>query len=375
MQQLMYSILIINFKKKPEIYNLMSNKTVAKKAGKNNLRVTLINIVVFLVVAGSLVWIIMNYLHVGNNKYTNDAQIEAYVNPVNTRVSAYIKGIRFNEHQKVKKGDTLVILDNREIFTQLEQAEAGYMNAVAGKGVSTSAVHTIANNVTVMEANMQAAKVRLWNAEQNYKRYESLLRDEAVTRQQFEQMKTEYDAQKAQYLSLANQRKTSGLSVVEANAKIDVNDAEIKRTAAALDMARLNLSYTVITAPYDGVVGRRMVNVGQLLQAGQQVLTLVTDQNKWVTANFRENQMALVKVGKKLSITVDALEGKEYQGMITAISEATGAKYSAVPVDNSTGNFVKVQQRIPVRIEFTNVNQSADLEQLRVGMNVEIMLR
>lgn len=343
-----------------------------KKSGKNNRRLIIINTSIFLIVAVALLWILKIYLHIGDKNFTNDAQVETFINPINTRVSAYIEEIRFIEHQQVKKGDTLVVLDNREIMTQLSQAEASYANALASRTVTSSSVNTLSNNRNVADANISGAKARMWNAQQNYDRYESLLEDEAVTRQQFEQVKTEYEAQKAQYEALLSQRGTSDLAVKEAGSKIGVNDAEIKRTASAVEMAKLNLSYTVITAPHDGVMGRRMINEGQLLQLGQQVATIVTTDQKWVVANYRENQMSRIAIGKKVKISVDALDGAVFEGVITAISEATGAKYSAVPVDNSTGNFVKVQQRIPVRIEFTENNNAKSLQQLRAGMNVEV---
>lgn len=351
------------------------SKTSNRKGGKNHRRILLVNISLFTITTAILIWLLIEFLHIGQKGYTNDAQIEAFINPVNTRVSAYIKEIRFIEHQHVKKGDTLLVLDNREIITQLGQAEASYLNALAGRTVSRSSVNTVSNNISVLQSNIEAAKARMWNAEQNYKRYASLLRDEAVTRQQYEQMMTEYEAQKAQYESLLRQQKTTGLSVVEADSKIATNEAEIKRTQSALEMAKLNLSYTVITAANDGVLGRRTINEGQLLQAGQQVATLVTDDHKWVVANFRERQMSAVEVGKKVSISVDALGGEQFEGVITAISEATGSRYSAIPVDNSTGNFVKVQQRIPVRMEFTKNNPLGRLKRLGVGMNVEVRIR
>lgn len=349
--------------------------TKKRKAGKNKLRVTLINITIFLLVAGLLVWALQKYLHIGDEGFSNDAQVEAYINPINTRVSAYIKEIRFIEHQHVRKGDTLVILDDRELLTQVGQAEAAYLNAEAGLEVVSSSVNTLSNNVSVIQSNIAEAKARLWNAEQQLKRYESLLAGEAVTRQQYEQIKTEYDAQKARYESLVNQKQSSNFSVQEAKTRTGVNLAEIKRAREALEMAKLNLSYTVITAPSDGVVGRRAVNEGQLLQAGQQVVTLITDQKKWVVANFREKQMKEVKIGGAVEIIVDAVADKRYEGRITAISEATGAKLSALPVDNSTGNFVKVQQRIPVRIEFSEETAQNDLDLLRAGMNVEVRLK
>ena len=367
-----------------------NNKTVAKneqKKKKSNIA-KLINLVVLVMVLGGLFWVVKSYFNFGNDKYTNAAQVESFINPINTRVSAYIKEIRFVEHQPVKKGDTLMILDNREILTQVGQAEAAYMAALASKNVTSQSVNTASNNVNTVGANVQAAsagikaaKARLWNAEQNFNRYQNLLKDEAVTRQQFDQIKTEYEAQKAQLevqiaqlQSVVNTKRSSELTVNEVKSRIGLNDAEIKRVESALEMAKLNLSYTVITAPHDGIMGRRSVNVGQLLNPSQQVATIVDINNVWITANYRENQMENVKIGGLAKVTVDALGGKEFEGKITAISGATGARYSAVPVDNSTGNFVKVQQRIPVRIEFTDKNKIEDLKQLRAGMNVQVTI-
>ena len=367
-----------------------NNKTVAKneqKKKKSNIA-KLINLVVLVMVLGGLFWVVKSYFNFGNDKYTNAAQVESFINPINTRVSAYIKEIRFVEHQPVKKGDTLLILDNREILTQVGQAEAAYMAALASKNVTSQTVNTASNNVSTVGANVQAskagieaAKARLWNAEQNFKRYQNLLKDEAVTRQQFDQIKTEYESQKAQLevqiaqlQSVVNTKRSSELTVNEVKSRVGLNDAEIKRVESALEMAKLNLSYTVITAPHDGIMGRRSVNVGQLLNPSQQVATIVDINNVWITANYRENQMENVKIGGLAKVTVDALGGKEFEGKITAISGATGARYSAVPVDNSTGNFVKVQQRIPVRIEFTDKNKIEDLKQLRAGMNVQVTI-
>ena len=351
-------------------------KATPKKSKKksNRVKTTVINMLVFALAAGGFYWLVTNYFHLNEDNFTNSAQVEEFINPVNTRVAGYIKEIKYSEHQAVKKGDTLVVLDDREIRTQLAQAEAAYQNARASRNVTASAVNTVSNNVNVADANIAGAKARLWNAEQNLNRYKNLLASEAVTRQQFDQVKTEYDATRAAYETLISQKNTASLATGETRSRLGVNDAEIKRTAAMLDMARINLSYTVITAPYDGIMGRRMINEGQLVQPGQQLGTILLNGQKWVTANFLESQMPGVKIGEKISLTVDALGGKQLVGEVTAISAATGSKYSNVPVDNSTGNFVKVQQRIPVRIELTPDNKKEDLDMLRAGMNVNVTL-
>ncbi|HFK5587088.1 TPA: HlyD family secretion protein [Elizabethkingia anophelis] len=355
----------------------MSTRVEEKKKAnkKNKIRSTIANSIVFIILIAGFYWLIREYFHIGDKDYTEAAQVEEFINPVNTRVAGYIKEIKFIEHQQVKKGDTLLILDDREIQTQLGQAEAAYQNALAQRSATSSSVNTVSNNVNVMESNIVGAKARLWNAEQNLNRYKNLLAAEAVTRQQYDQIKTEYDAQKAAYETLVNQKQSANLSTTEVKSKLGINDAEIKRTKAALDMAKLNLSYTVITAPYDGVMGRRAISDGQLVQAGQQIATIVLNGQKWVTANFLESQMPKIAIGKKIMMSADALGGQQFEGEVTAISAATGSRYSSVPTDNSTGNFIKVQQRIPVRIEFTSGNDKQKLNQLRAGMNMIIKLK
>jgi membrane fusion protein (multidrug efflux system) len=303
---------------------------------------------------------------------TNDAQVEAYISPLNTRIGGYIKRIGFSEHQAVHRGDTLLVIDDRELRIQVQQAEAAYLEAKAGENVTSSAINTVRNNVDVADANLVEVRVRLANAEQNYHRYQRLVADESASRQQLEQIQTEYEALKAKYEAVLTQRKSASYATSEVRQRLGVNAAGIKRAEAALAMARLNLSYTVITAPYDGFMGRRQIQDGQLLQPGQALATIVRGDQKWVTANYRETQTAGLHVGQPVTIKVDALNGKVFQGKVAAISQATGARYSAVPTDNATGNFVKVQQRIPVRIELSPENPAAEVELLRAGMNVEV---
>tara|TARA_R110000744_G_scaffold325657_2_gene431498 strand:- start:14196 stop:15263 length:1068 start_codon:yes stop_codon:yes gene_type:complete len=349
-----------------------NNTQTEKKAGKNKKLALVTNILVFIAALVALFFVVKHYFHIGDKNFTNDAQVEAYINPINTRVSAYIKEIRFEENQKVKKGDTLVILDDSEIKAKVLQAEAAYLNALGGDKTTKSSVNTIANNTSIIEANMAGAKSNYENAAKDLERFKNLLKEEAVTQQQYDGIKTKYDAAKAQYDALLGQRKSVNYSLREMDGRIEMSQAGIKQAEAALELAKLNLSYTVITAPYDGFMGRRVVNEGQLLNPSQQVASIVTDDKKWVIANYRETQMEDITVGKELTIEVDALGGKEFKGVVTSISAATGSKLSTIPVDNSTGNFVKVQQRIPVRIDFSEKNNAEDLKLLRVGMNVNV---
>lgn len=353
---------------------MTTEKSISKKIS-NKLKVTLVNVTVFVVLVGGFFFLVRNYFHIGKSDFTNAAQVEGFVNPINTRISGYINEIRFIEHQEVKMGDTLIIFDDSEVRIQLAQAEAAYLSALAAKSVTASAVNTASNNAVTFQSNIAGAKARFENAEKNLTRYENLVNSGAATRFQYDQVKTEYDMAKSAYEALINQKQTANLTTEEVKSRLLMNDAEIKRAEASLEMAKLNLSYSVITAPYNGTMGRRLIQEGQLIQQpGMQVATIVTDNNKWVTANFLESQMPNISIGQRVKMKVDALGGAEFEGVVTAISAATGARFSNVPTDNSTGNFVKVQQRIPVRIEFTD-KDSETYHKLRVGMNMDVFIK
>jgi membrane fusion protein (multidrug efflux system) len=353
----------------------MSDINPELKEPKRNLTKIIINSLLVVSAIFAVIWGITTYFDLDKDAYTNDAQVQEYINPVNTRIPGYIKSVRFQEHQLVKKGDTLAVIDDREYKIALEQAEAGRLSALASRNVTSSARNTSASNTGITDANIAASKARLWNAKQNYLRYQNLLADSAATQQQFDQVKTEFDALAAQTLALQKQRHTTTLSTGEIGERITVNDAEVKRTQAAVDLARLNLSYTVITAPYDGYTGRRNIEEGQLVQPGQSLLSFVRSDSKWVIANYRENQIEGIHIGDPVKMVIDGLGGKVLAGRVAAISEATGSSYSAIPVDNSTGNFVKVQQRVPVKIVLdAGKNRQSDIAALKSGMNVEVRL-
>jgi membrane fusion protein (multidrug efflux system) len=308
------------------------------------------------------------------NKYetSDDAQVQQLISPVNTRVPGYIKEIRFTEFQKVKEGDTLLIIDPSDFLIQKELAEAGLLDAYAGKKVSYSGVSMVENSIATSQAQIDEVKAQLWNTEKNFKRYEVLLGQEAVTQQQFDEVRSNYEALKAKLKALKTMKTSSSLSVNEASDKLKINDASIKRAQANLKLAGQNLKYTVITAPCDGTVGRKNIIVGQFLNAGQQVITVVDNHQKWITVNFREKQIKSISEEKDVRITIDGVPDKEFRGKIQSLAMATGAAFSLVPTDNATGNFVKVQQRIPVRVEFTKDNSEKDLQLLRTGMNAEV---
>ncbi len=328
-------------------------------------------IITLLVIAVAALWVAGKFIHLGNVEFTDNAQVQQHIVPVNSRVQGYIKEIRFNEFEVVKKGDTLVIIDDADMRLRVAQARADYQNALAGRDVADRSVGVASAHVAVTEASITEAKVVMEMAATDLERYKKLFEQDAVTRQQYEGAKTDYEAKKARYEMLAHQRSATSMVVAETRQRIAQNDAGIELAKALLEMAELNLSYCVITAPCDGYTSRKAVQVGQLVQPGQTLLDMVDQADIWVTANYKETQLKHIAPGSEVDIRVDAIPDVVFRGKVQAISRATGASLSLLPQDNSAGNFVKVRQRVPVRIEFTENNNAGDMQRLCAGMNVE----
>lgn len=329
------------------------------------------NIVVGLFLLGGIVWVSAKFVHFGDVEFTDNAQVKQQIVPVNSRVQGFVKKIYFKEYQRLNKGDTLLVIENIEFRYRLAQAEADYQNAIIGKKAMGTTILTTQSNLGASESGIEESRVRLENAEKEYNRYKTLLAQKSVTQQQFDEVSANYEASKAHNEQLQRQRNTTSLVKNEQTLRLNQNDAGIKVAQSALELARLNLSYTVILAPCNGVSGRKNIEEGQLIQPGQVLLDFVNETEKWVIANYKETQTANIKDGQSVDIKVDAIPNKRFKGIVKSISRATGASFSLFPQDNSSGNFVKVAQRIPVRIEFSSENNTQDLEKLRSGMNVE----
>lgn len=327
--------------------------------------------VTLIVAAAAAIWIGSKFIRFGNVEFTDNARIGQQIVPVNSRVQGYIREIRFREFEPVRKGDTLVIIDDADMRLRLAQAKADYQNALAGRKVADRTVGVASANVAVTEASIAEAKVVMEMAASDYKRYSHLMEKEAVTRQQYDAAKTDYEAKKARYEMLARQRSASSSVVAESRQRIAQNEAGIELAKALLEMAELNLSYCTVTAPCDGYASRKEIQTGQLVQPGQTLLEVVDTSDVWITANFKETQLKHIADGNKVTIKVDAIPGVTFHGEVESVSKATGAELSLLPQDNSAGNFVKVRQRIPVRICFTADNSEADMKLLRAGLNVE----
>lgn len=274
----------------------------------------------------------------------------------------------------MKKGDTLLVIDNSEYQLQQEEAEAALSNAQAQIGVLESNVMTTSKVSQASESQIASAKAKLVKQQQDFDRYSKLFKVESATQQQLENSKAALDVATSEYRSAVENYQASLSKVNDIKSQKGVYEAEIKRRKALLNRGKLDVSYTVIRAPYNGKMGRRTIQEGQQIQVGQ-TLAYIVDQEagKWVIANFKETQIGNMKIDGEAEITADAFPGKTFKGKIVSLSPATGARFSLLPPDNSTGNFVKIVQRIPVKIKLTESKEIVD--QLRAGMNANVKVR
>lgn len=315
-------------------------------------------------------WIASIFIHVGG-EYTNNAQVCQNIVPTSARVQGFIKEIRFEDFQEVRKGDTLLLIEDSEYRLRLAQAKADYQNALVGKTAMKTGISTIQNNISVTDAAMQEVEILMKNAEADYIRFKILLENEAVTRQQFEEVQTKYESLKAKLETMKRQKRSTRLNKMEQTQRLEQNKLHIEVAQAALELAELTLSYTVVLAPCDGTMSRKSVQVGELVMPGRLLFSVIDNSRKWVVANYRETQRGNIGKGDRVEISVDAFPHTVLEGIVEAVSDATGAQYSISSPDNSAGNFVKVEQRIPVKIGFTQNNDPEILKRLGSGMNVE----
>jgi membrane fusion protein (multidrug efflux system) len=367
----------------PSKQDMTDKKQKTEAEPKKRSKVFLIILIVMILLGG---WFgITKYVESQRHEETDDAQVEADIIPVIPRVSGYVTEVRVKDNQMVHKGDTLIILDDRDFTIILQQAEAALStaesNVDASRANAQAARTGIASSqegVSTIDAQIEASKVNLTRTTQDYNRYANLIKDHSVTEQQFEKAQAARDLAEKQLLILEQQKKqaSSQTHVVSTQSQataqtIEVAQSVVKQRKVEVEDAKLKLSYCVITAPEDGLVSRVNVQEGQLLQTGQSTFNIVRGKDIWVVANFKETQYRKMVVGQKVSVHADAFPDHDFEAQLSSFSPATGAKFSLLPPDNASGNFVKVVQRLPVKVVFTNPSDTL-LPRLRPGMNVYV---
>lgn len=357
----------------------------------------IIALVVAVVVGGA--YGIYAYQHSLHHETTDDAQVDAKISPIIPKVAGYIKEIRVKDNQWVKKGDTLIVLDDSEYKIKLQLAQDALTMAKSQLGAATANAQSsgsvlpisqasaisVQANVATADANIEAAKVQVWRTTNDFDRYASLYNDRSITKQQFEQaqaaketaekqltvLKEQRNAVQKQAAVAQNQIGNTKSQIAAVKSQVGVANSSISQAETNVENAKLFLGYNVIIAPEDGQVSTVNLQPGQLVQAGQSILMLVGTQNQWVVANFKETQMDKIRPGQKVDMVLDAFPSSKIEGTIESIAPATGSKFALLPPDNASGNFVKTVQRVPVRIILKN-GEGDILKLIRPGMNVEV---
>ncbi|SKD08933.1 membrane fusion protein, multidrug efflux system [Chitinophaga ginsengisegetis] len=318
-----------------------------------------------------IIWGALYFLKGYRYEQTNDAQVDAYLSPVNAKVGGYISKIYYKDNQQVQKGDTLVVIELDEYGLKRNAASAELMSSHAKLPVLAANEETQIKSIEVIKAQLSGAKAKLNQQQREFDRYKNLLADESTTQQKYENVSMSLAITQSDYDQVKASLQVAESKLNDLRAQRNAIAAEIKIKEALLERQELDIKYTVITAPFNGQIGKKTIQEGQLIQPGQTLAFLVNKtENKWVMANFKETQIGNFKIGQPVSIEVDAFSNEKFSGVIESLSPTTGSRYSLLPPDNATGNFVKIIQRIPVRIKLTDTPEK--LARLSAGMNANV---
>jgi membrane fusion protein (multidrug efflux system) len=300
---------------------------------------------------------------------TDNAQIDADIIPIRTSVSGYVKEVRFTDNTMVKKGDTLLIINDDEFQARVLQAEAALENAKANlvavknnadAGDLNASAAFLSSETTAQ--NIDVAKTRLNKIKEDYKRIKNMYASKAATKAELDAIEAELAVAESQFKAATNQYKASSAQSAGVKSQatgqkslIALAEALVKQRSAELSLAKTQLGYTIVKAPCDGLVSKRSVDQGQFVTVGTPVCSAIDNTTLWVTANFKETQIEHIKLNQTVAVKIDAYPSMNITGKVDSYIGATGAKFSLLPPDNSTGNFVKIVQRVPVKIKLTGL--------------------
>jgi membrane fusion protein (multidrug efflux system) len=342
----------------------MENKT-----SKGNRKALFVVVIILMASAGAGV-----FYWIRNAAYetTDDAQIKGNIYSVRGGVTAYLNKICFRDNQRVEKGDTLFVFDTAFLVARVMQARAALQNARAGLSISdiqslSNLQHADASLQTALSGKdaIASANAQLTKAQNDFSRDEELLKINAITQVQYDGDKATLEQARASYIQSVHQQRAASLTSTglksqaeAAHHQITAAMALVEEREAALQLAEEELSHAFVLAPCTGIVTKRSVDESQYVLAGQSLCTVVDEQHLWITANFKETQLRKIKPGQSVNIRVDAYPGLELKGKVQSLGGATGDAFSLIPPDNATGNFIKVTQRFPARIQITSFSEA-----------------
>lgn len=342
----------------------MENQEKAKK--KSALRFVIIGIVV--IVGGIYGYKKISYALA--HETTDNAQVEAQISPVLPRVAGYVKTIAINDYDSVKAGQLLVELDDEELQTQLEQLEADYKVAQADIINAKAGLNNSVVSLKVNKGTISLNDVKVQQAQDDYNRNKNLYADQAITKKQLDDSRYALEQATQQVNNSESDLGSAQSRVAVSQTGIQKAEASLGVKKAIIDQQKLKISYTKIYAPQSGKIGKRNISVGQFVQAGSALFSIVNDSTYWIVGNFKETQIKKFYPGQEANIELDAFPDLKITGKLESVSDATGAKFSLLPPDNASGNFVKVTQRVPVKINISNIDQYKKI--LRAGLSAYI---
>jgi membrane fusion protein (multidrug efflux system) len=351
-----------------------AREPVAPAPAKTTMRKKIIIGVIAIAITIALIWAVKTFIYSRAHETTDNAQVDGHIVPVLAKVGGYVTAVLVQDNDSVRKGDTLVRIDDSEYKVRVAQAEADLAAALSTAGgrqftgQSQAAVATATGNRYAADAQIQAALANQQKANADLARMRDLVSKQIVSAQQLDAAQAAATAAAADVEALQRQASAAGGAVQNAQAGVRLAQAKLQAEQAALDNARLQLSYTNVTAPETGTISKKQVEVGQLVQPGQTLMSIVADTGTWVTANFKETQLNQMHTGQPVTFEIDAYPGCEAEGKVQSLSGATGARFALLPPDNATGNFTKVVQRLPVRIAVTK--GCGTTRPLRPGMSI-----
>ncbi len=360
----------------PETPASRNGRTTASEPGKTSSRKKFVLPIAAVVALILLLWAFQKWNYGRTHQSTDNAQVDGHIVPVLAKVGGYVKTVNVNENDHVNAGQLLVQLDDADYRVRLQQAQADLAAAEAtggGGGFSGQAeaqVQSANGQRAALDAQIGAAQANANKADADLARAKELVAKQIISKQQLDAAQASADVAHANLLAAQRQAAAAGGTVTTAEAGVRVANARTLASRAAAENAQLQLDYTRITAPASGEISRKQVEVGQLVAPGQPLLSIVADTGVWVTANFKETQLATIRPGQPVEFEIDAYGGCVGEGKVASVSGATGAKFALLPPDNATGNFTKVVQRVPVRIAVTK--RCSGNRPLRPGLSANV---
>jgi membrane fusion protein (multidrug efflux system) len=335
-----------------------------KKKNKSPLKLIIIGLILLL----GLFFGIKKIRYSLTHETTDNAQIECQITPILPRTSGYIKALNVLDYDSISKNQFLVELDDAELQNQLAAAQADSIQTYADYNNSIASLTNAQVALQVNKGAIDVANVKLQQALNEYNRNKNLFAEQAITQKQLDESKFTFQQIQKSYDNTVNELSSAQSKLPVLETVVNKYESLLKLKNVKIEEIKLKLSYTKILAPASGKIGKKNIAIGQFVQAGTPLFSIVNDSTFWITANFKENQINHLYVGKKVDLRIDAFPDEKITGTIESISDATGAKFALLPPDNSSGNFVKVTQRVPVKIKIDQIEKYK--KYLRAGLSV-----